>query len=84
MSGTAFANWALSNRVVTESRTVATSLGCAPVFNDSTALKQCLRGKSVEEIQAAAGGIVRIILANLFIILGILEIPLIHRMNNQF
>ena len=58
MSGAAFAEWAISDQTVRETQHVAKSLGCADVFHDSQMLKECLRKKSVGEIQDAVGKIV--------------------------
>ena len=46
-----FSQIILSNRVITESRTVSEAVGCGGVFNNSTALKECLRAKTYGEIQ---------------------------------
>lgn len=48
MSGSTFAEWASSNRVIQETEKLAAALKCDLV--DSKLLKKCLRGKSVHEI----------------------------------
>ena len=57
MSGSGYAQWALSNRGVSESRKLAEELGCvstATSFGNSESLKNCLRNKTMGEIQEAA------------------------------
>jgi hypothetical protein len=53
MSGSVLAEWSLSERVMVETATMATEVGCASELRDPEALKRCLRRKSVVELQRA-------------------------------
>jgi hypothetical protein len=53
MSGSLFAEWSLSQRVIVETSLMATKVGCVSVLQQPEALKQCLREKSVAELQSA-------------------------------
>ena len=59
-TGAAFSQSVLSNRVITESRTVANAVGCGDVFNGSIALKECLQSKTYAQIQQGVLSIVRV------------------------
>lgn len=48
MSGSLFAEWATSNRVIQETEKLSTALNCD--LQNSKKMKQCLRGKAVHEI----------------------------------
>ena len=58
MSGTGFAEWSLSNRVIIETEKMARTVGCESYLHSSHSLKQCLRGKASHELQTAVEQIV--------------------------
>lgn len=63
MSGSAFCEWAFSktNRVVEETEKLASAVGCVldnSAVNNALLLKNCLKRKTVDEIQAAMKKIV--------------------------
>ena len=73
MSGSAFCEWAFSasNRVVNVTEQIAHAVGCGNSLTNSSDLKDCLKQKTVEEIQAATGKIVCIFLLKSYKHLGI-------------
>lgn len=54
MSGTAWTSWVLNDRIVNNSRVVIETLGCS----SESSVKECLQGKSLEELQRAVSKLV--------------------------